>query len=93
MVHISKTRGAFHPNPGFGSDVFVARVKHRFITLDLAYSPTQTSRRYTLAAILISVPPLFSGKYLSNGTLGNLALKTLILFKNRVIDTVRTISS
>lgn len=32
MVHISKTRGAFHPNPGFGSDVFVARVKLKKVT-------------------------------------------------------------
>lgn len=42
--------------------------------------------RMYFAALLMSAPPVYSGRYFSNGTLWSLFLKTSILFGKRMID-------
>ena len=42
--------------------------------------------RMYFAALLISDPPVYSGKYRSKGTFGSLCLNTSILFRKRMIE-------
>jgi len=41
------------------------------------------------AALLISGPAMYSGKYFSSGTFGSLPLNTSILLRKRMIDVCR----
>ena len=58
-------------------------------TLSLALLACVNLHKIYLAALLISGPPVYSGKYFSRATLGSLALKTSILLRKRMMDVRR----
>ena len=49
--------------------------------LNLALLSWVNLQRMYFAALFTSAPPVYSGKYLSSGTFGNLTLKRSILFR------------
>ena len=65
------------------------KITHCGYTLNLARFACMNRHRIYFAALLISGPPVYSGKYRSSGTFGSLLLNTSILFKNRIIDVRR----
>ena len=62
---------------------------HCGYTLSRALFACMNRHRMYFAALLMSGPPVYSGKYRSRGTFGNLLLKTSILLRNRMIDVRR----
>ena len=55
-------------------------------TLSRALFACMNRHNMYFAALLMSGPPVYSGKYRSRGTFGSLLLNTSILFKNKMID-------